>query len=186
MSCLNSEGSGEDQQPESWDRAMPTHTQVTALQAPGTAGTSMTRAGVLRKEEHNEKQKHGTLGFLRITERSKETQQHNQPTADRASKKEVLGWTRIRNNIQQLTAAESKSFQAGFKVVRVSKTKDVRQHGESRRQGAKLTNRGTNHGKPLVNRSKEWTARIGCKNKSTKNIKDLGHQLSSSNSSTPS
>lgn len=95
----------------------------------------MTRAGVLRKEEHNEKQKHSMLSFLRITEPSDETKRH-QPATDRASKKEVLGRTRIRNNIQQLTAAESKIFQAEFKVVRVSKTKDVRQDGESRRDEA--------------------------------------------------
>lgn len=91
MSCLNSEGSGEDQQSESCDRAMPTCIQVTVVQAPVTAGTSTTRAGVLRKEEHNENQKQGTLSFLRITEPSDETQQHNQPTTDHASKKEVLG-----------------------------------------------------------------------------------------------
>lgn len=93
----------------------------------------MTPAGVLKKEEHNEKQKHSILSFLRMTEPRDETQQHHQPATDRASKKEVLGRTRIRNNIQQLMAAESKSFQTEFKVVRVSKTKDVRQHGESRR-----------------------------------------------------
>lgn len=137
MSCLNSEGSGEDQQSESCGRAMPTRFQVRVVGAlPATAGTSMTRAGVLRKEEHNEKQKHGMLSFLRITEPSDETKQHHQPATDRASKKEVLGRTRIRNNIQQLTAAESKNFQAEFKVARVSKTKDVRQHGEPRRDEA--------------------------------------------------
>lgn len=96
----------------------------------------MKRAGVFRKEEHNEKQKHGTLSFLRITEPSDETQQHHQPATDRASKKEVLGRTRIRNNLQQLKAAESKVFQTEFKVVRDSKTKDVRQHGEPRRDKA--------------------------------------------------
>lgn len=50
------------------------------------------------------------------------------------------GVTRIRSNIQLLTVAESKHFQTGFKITRVSKTKgDVRQNRIADRGGAKLT-----------------------------------------------
>lgn len=66
--------------------------------------------------------------------------------------------------------------------MRVSKTKgDVKENRVTDREGAKLTNRGTNHGKTLVNRRKEWTARIGSSNKIKKITKDLEYRLFSSN-----